>query len=169
MDALAALKSRRSIREYQDKPIAKNVLEKIVDAARFAPTARNEQPWEFIVVRRRAALERIAAITDHGKFIALAAACILVFCRDTKYYLEDGAAATQNLMLAAIALGVGSCWVAGDKKPYCQALSELLAVAGPFKLVSLVSLGYPKCAKAFSVTKKKNLEDVIHWEKFGER
>ena len=166
MDALTALKTRRSIREYKDKPIPKDVLEKIVDAARFAPTARNEQPWEFVVVSERAALNKISAITDHGKFIALGAACILVFCRDTKYYLEDGAAATQSLLLAATALGVGSCWVAGDKKPYCRPINELLSVPLTLKLVSLISLGYPESEKAFNITQKRSLEEVIHWERF---
>lgn len=166
MDTLEVLKTRRSIREYKDKPIPKEVLERIVDAARFAPTARNEQPWEFIVVVEKETLNKIAGLTDHGKFIAQAAACILVFCKDTKYYLEDGCAATENILIAATALGIGSCWVAGDKKPYCRQIHELLNVALSFKLVSMVSLGYPKSEKAFNIAEKRALREMIHWEKF---
>jgi nitroreductase len=166
MDALEVLKKRRSIRDYKNKPIPKKALEKIVDTARFAPTARNLQPWEFIVVTERDTLKKIAGIADHGKFISGAAACILIFCSDTKYYLEDGSCATQNIMLAATALGIGSCWVAGDKKPYCRELNELVYMPLTFKLVSIVSLGYPKCEKAFDIAQKRDLKELIHWEKF---
>jgi len=166
MDIIEAIKSRRSIREYKDKPIPKDVLEKIVDAARFAPTARNVQPWEFIVVTRPETLKKMAELAENGRFIASSQACIAVFCSDTKYYLEDGCAATENLMLAATALGVGSCWVAGDKKPYCSQINILLNVPATFKLVSLIALGYPSTADSFNVADKRNLKELMHWEKF---
>lgn len=166
MDAIEVLKRRRSIRVYKDKPIPKEILEKIVDSSRFAPTARNEQPWEFMVVTEKETLKKIAGITDHGKFIVQAAACILVFCNDTKYYLEDGCAATENILLCATALGIGSCWVAGDKKPYCRELNELLYVPLSFKLVSIISLGYPESEKVFNIADKRSIKEVIHWEKF---
>lgn len=166
MEALEVLKIRRSVREYKDKPIPKEALEKIVDAARFAPTARNEQPWEFIVVTEKETLKKMGGITDHGKFIVEAAACILVFCNDTKYYLEDGCAATENILLAATALGIASCWVAGDKKSYCRQLHELFYVPLSFKLVSIISLGYPESEKVFNIADKRSLQELIHWEKF---
>jgi len=166
MDAIEAIKIRRSIREYKDLPIPKELLEKIVDAGRFAPTARQEEPWEFIVITDSEGLNKIGNITDHGKFISEAYACIAVFCKETKYYLEDGCAATQNLMLAATAFGVGSCWVAGDKKPYCTQINDLLNVPASFRLVSLIALGYPKADDAFGVAHKRTLSEVMHWEKF---
>lgn len=165
MDAIEALKSRRSVRQFSDKAIPKDLLEKIVDAARFAPTARNEQPWEFVAVTERKTIERLAGITDHGKFMAGAAACAAVFCRDTKYYLEDGSAATQNLLVAAAAFGVGSCWVAGDKKGYCREINELLGVPLAFRLVSLVALGYPVAGNG-PAPQKRELKELLHWEKF---
>lgn len=166
MELMEAIKKRRSIREYLDKPIPKQVLEKIVDAARFAPTARGLQPWEFVVVTEPVRLKELASLTDHGKFISEARACIAVYCQDTKYYLEDGCAATQNILLAATSFGIGSCWVAGDKKPYCSQVNKLLNVPDSFKLVSLISLGYPRSEKEFKVIKKRSLEEVIHWERF---
>jgi nitroreductase len=166
MEAIKVIKTRRSIREYLDKSIPKEALEKIVDAARFAPTARGIQPWEFIVVTEQATLKKIADIAEYGKFIAQAKACIAVICQDTKYYLEDGCAATQNILLAATALGIGSCWVAGDKKPYCSQINSLLSVPLNFKLVSLISLGYPKSKDKLKVSEKRNLTQVIHWEEF---
>lgn len=166
MEALEVLKLRRSVREYLDKPVSKDILEKIVDVARFATTARNIQPWEFIVITDKGKLEKIAALAENGRFVASAAACIAVYCEDTKYYLEDGCAATQNILLGATALGVGSCWIAGDKKPYCVAIAEILSVPKTKKLVSLVALGYPKDKNIFKIAEKKLLRDLIHWEKF---
>ncbi len=166
MDALELIKIRRSIREYGDKPILKETLEKIIDAARFAPTARAVQPWEFIAITKPETLKKIAEIVETGRFIAQAKACIAVYCQDTKYYLEDGCAATQNILLAAAELGIGSCWVAGDKKPYCLQINKLLGLPDAFKLVSLVSLGYPKAENAFKSIERRSLQEILHWEKF---
>lgn len=166
MEMIEAIKTRRSIRQYKDKPIPKDVLEKLVDVGRFAPTARNVQPWEFIVITSPETLKKIGELAENARFVAQAAACIAIFCSDTKYYLEDGCAATQNILLAATALGIGSCWVAGDKKPYCSQISNLLNVPQTFKLVSLIALGYPEAKNSFRLADKKSLEDVIHWERF---
>jgi nitroreductase len=94
-----------------------------------------------------------------------AGACILVFCKPTKYYLEDGSAATQNILIAATAYGLGSCWIAGDKKEYAEAIKEFLKVPGEYKLVSLVAMGYPKGEPPQK--RKRPLEEVLHWERFG--
>ncbi len=166
MDALDALKLRRSIRVYQDKMIPEEVLEKIVDVARFAPTARNVQPWEFVLVTKSQTLKKIGELAETGRFIASANACIAVFCADTKYYLEDGCAATVNILNASTAFGIGSCWVAGDKKPYCGQVAELLGVPAGFKLVSLIALGYPQDRDGFQLADKRSLKDVMHWEEF---
>lgn len=162
MDALEAIRNRRSVRRYADRAIARDVLESIVEAGRWAATARNEQPWEFIVVTDRAKLKALGEATDHGRFIAQASACVAVVCKDTKYYLEDGSAATQNMLVAATALGVDSCWVAGDKKPYCANVLSLLGVPAGSKLVSLIALGYR--AEPVKTPAKRSLSEVLHWE-----
>lgn len=164
MDALQAIRTRRSIRAYTDKPVPRDLIEQVVDAGRLAATARNLQPWEFVVVTDAATRRAIADLATYGKHIAQAPVCIAVFCQDGTYYLEDGSAATQNMLVAAWALGLGTCWVAGDKKPYADDIRRLLAVPEGFRLVSLVSMGYP----AEKPTKdKRPLESVIHWERFG--
>ena len=106
----------------------------------------------------------LADIATTGRFIGQSAVCVAVFCKDTKYYLEDGCAATENILVAAAALGVGSCWVAGDKKPYCSQINQMLGVPPEFKLVSLISLGYPK--GEVKPHKKRDLKEVLHREKF---
>jgi nitroreductase len=164
MDTFEAFKNRISVREYSDKPVEKEKLEKMVDAGHLAPTARGEEPWEFVVVTGREKLKELAEITDHGKFMAGASASIVIFCKDTKYYLEDGCAATENMLLAATALGIASCWIAGDKKEYGAKIVEALSAPAGFKLVSIVSLGYPKSKP--EPHSKKPVSQVIHWERF---
>lgn len=166
MECLEAIKKRRSIRSFKDKTIPKDILEKFVDAARFAPTARNVQPWEFVVVTDKPVLKKLAQLAENGRFLSACAACIAILCAETKYYLEDGCAATQNILLAAASEGVGSCWVAGDKKPYCGQVIALLNAPAQFKLVSIIALGYPESANSFTAADKKPLEKLIHWEKF---
>jgi len=164
MDVFVAIKKRCSVREYSDKLIPKDVIEKIVDAGRLAPTARKEEPWEFIAVTDKNTLKALAGLADHGRFIEGSAATIAVCCRDTKYYLEDGCAATENILVAAAGLGVVSCWVAGDKKHYSQAVLELLKAPAGYKLISMIALGYPM--KDVVPLKKRPLGEFLHWERF---
>jgi nitroreductase len=166
MDAIETIKTRRSVRDFQDRPVSREIIEEIIDAARFAPTARGVEPWEFVVITNQDALKAIAGLAENGRFLVQAQALIAVFCSDTKYYLEDGCAATQNILLAARALGVGSCWVAGDKKPYCASVNKLLSVPDSLKLVSLIAIGYPKQQDCFKTKERRGLGEIIHWEKF---
>ncbi|MCC6863139.1 MAG: nitroreductase family protein [Bryobacterales bacterium] len=163
MDAIETLKTRRSIRAFTRQPVSRQVIEDVIDCARLAPSAINIQPWEFVAVTQPEMLRAIGESTDHGRFIADAALCVAVLCRETKYYLEDGSAATCALLLALHAHGLGGCWVAGDKKPYGPAICRLLGAPPEFRLISLVAAGYPAEAP---VKEKRSLMDVLHWEKF---
>ena len=163
MDAIECLKTRRSVRSYRSDAVDRAVIEDIVDCARLAATAINVQPWQFVAVTEAAALAKIASITDYGKFIADVPCCIAVFCEKGKYYLEDGSAATQNILLAAHAHGLGSCWVAGDKKQYCEQIRRLLGVPESHTLVSLVAIGR---AESVPSPAKKSLNEALHWERF---
>lgn len=164
MDALKVFKTRRSIRTYRAKPISDDHLNKIVDAARLAPTARNIQPWEFITVKDPQTLESLGQVTSpNGALISKSAACLVILCSDTKYYLEDGCAATTQAILSAAAQGIGSCWIAGDKKDYCEVVKNLLGVPAGYKLVSLVALGF---SQESPQPAKRPLKEVLHKEKF---
>lgn len=161
------IKARRSVRSFKAKPIDVETIKEIVNAARYAPTARNVQPWEFVVVTQNETLKRIASITDHGKFIKDAACCIVVLCHQTKYFLEDGSAATMNIILAAEGMGVKSCWVAGHKKGYVDQIKDTLSIPDDLIIVSLVALGYSD-ERPPSVS-KKSLEEIVHMERWGNR
>jgi nitroreductase len=164
METLECIAKRTSVREYAAKPVPKQILEKLIDAGRRAPSARAVEPWEFVVVTEKEMLTKLSQIATTGAFLKGAAACIAVFCLDTKYYLEDGCAATENILLAACDLGLGACWIAGDKKPYEHEIVHILGLPLNVKLVSLLSLGWP-LHKA-EQKKIRPLSQVLHWEKF---
>jgi nitroreductase len=115
-------------------------------------------------VTDRLKLRDLANLTDYGKFIGDAAACIVVVCEETKYYLEDGCAAVENLLLAAEAMGLASCWVAGDKKPYAGTILKALNAPAEMKLISLVAVGHEAERPLRAV--KKPMDQVLHWESF---
>lgn len=165
MDALQAMRERRSIRKYETTALDRETVEKVVDTGRLAATGRGVEPWEFVVVSDAKMRKTLAEICEYGKFISEAPVCIVVLCRDTKYYLEDGSAATQNMLVAACALGLGSCWVAGDKKAYAAKIVKLVGAPRGYKLISLVALGYPAADQPPQKAKRK-LDDVLHWEQF---
>jgi len=164
MDAMEALTTRRSVRKYKQDAVPAELIEKVVDAGRLAASARNVQPWEFVVVINRQMRAELAEICEYGKFISESPACIVTFCHDTKYYLEDGSAAMQNMLVAAAALGLGTCWVAGDKKPYARTIAEKLGVPPDCRLIGLVALGHP--ADTGQRAPKRALSEVLHLERW---
>ncbi len=163
-NVLDVIASRRSSRKFTEEGVSKDILTKIVDAGRLAATGRNVQPWHFVVVTDAAKRKRIADITEYGKFIADCPACIVVACEDTTHYLEDGCAATQNMLLAAEALGLGTCWVVGDKKPYARDILDVVDAPAGIKLVATIAVGHSADESARPA--KKSIDQVIHWETF---
>ena len=166
MDFEKIISDRISIRKYKKAEISSDILMKLVNAGRKAPSARSVEPWEFVIVQNKQSLLKLSRIAVNGSFIKDAAAAIIVFCKNTKYYLEDGCAATENILLSATANGIGACWIAGDKKDYALQVSKMFN-ADKLRLVSIISLGFSDELKI--QVKKRVLEDVIHWESFKNR
>lgn len=164
MDFFEVIKQRKSVREYSEKIIEKKLIENIIDAGRLAATARNEQPWEFLVTYDKEILKKICTICPNGPFIKDANCLIIVFSKNTKYYLEDCSASTQNMLLAIESLGLGACWIAGDKKDYIKEIGKMFNMPEGHKLVSMISIGYPK--KKQGPKPKKSIQEVLHWEKW---
>ena len=163
MQAIEALKTRRSIRTYTAQPVEQKIIEEIVDCARLAPTAMNDQPWEFVVITEKAALASIPPMLGHAEYIANAAFAVLVLSRETQYFVEDCSAATENLLIAAAAHGLGSCWVAGTQQAYAPVVAKAFGAPEDRKLIAIVSFGYPAESP---VIEKRALAEVLHWEKF---
>ncbi|MGB9975721.1 nitroreductase family protein [Thermovenabulum sp.] len=163
-DAITVMRERRSVRRFLKKPISKEVLEEIIDCGRLAPTANNFQPWVFVVVTQEDTKNKIAELATWGEFIKDAACCVAVFCeKDNPFHVEDGSAATENIILAAKAHDLDSCWVAGYKRPYSEEVRKLLNVPEKYELISLVPLGY---SQEHPNPAKKPLSEVLKWERY---
>ena len=145
MDALQAIKERRSIRKYHPKAVPEDMLTQILEAGRWAPSADNSQPWRFIVVRDDEVKNQLARAAAYGRFLAQAPVAIAVVIdpRASNHPVEDGAAATQNMLLAAHALGLGTCWIGSYLSDYEERAKQILGIPGERRLLSLISLGYP--------------------------
>lgn len=161
MDALEAIRKRRSVREYTGDPIPREDLVKIVDAGRLAATGSNKQPWDFIVVTEREMIEKLKVAS---KWMEKAGAIIaVVLDPSSRWWLEDGSAAVENMLIASTALGYGSCWLEGYTLPREEEFKELLGVPQEKRLLTLVPIGVPT---EWPTREKKSLEEVIHWEKY---
>jgi nitroreductase len=161
MDALEAIRRRRSVREYTGEPIIREDLEKIVDAGRLAATGSNRQPWDFVVVTDREMVERLKVA---AQWMEKAGAIIaVVMDPSSRWWLEDGAAAVENILIASTALGYGSCWLEGYTLPHEKEFKELLGVPAEKRLLTLVPIGVPA---EWPTIEKKLLEVVLHWERY---
>jgi nitroreductase len=161
MDTLEAIRKRRSVRSYTGDPIPREDLEKIVDAGRLAASGNNRQPWDFIVVTDR---EMINKLKVAAQWMDKAGAIIAVVLDPTsRWWLEDGSAAVENMLIASTALGYGSCWLEGYTLPLEEEFKELLGAPDEKRLLTLVPIGVPA---EWPNKEKKPLEAVIHWEKY---
>jgi nitroreductase len=159
MEALEAIRKRRSVRKFTGEIISREDLEKIVDAGRLAASGSNRQPWEFIVVTDK---EMINQLTVVGKWMEKAGAIIAVVLDPySRWWVEDGSAAIENMLIASTALGYGSCWVEGDSLPREEEFKTLLGVPKGKRLLSLVPVGVPE---EWPTIEKRSLESVLHWQ-----
>jgi len=149
MDAITAIKTRRSIRKYKDKPVPDDVIDQLLEAGMMAPSAGNEQPWQFIVIKDREILDKVPTVHPYSKMITQAPVAILV-CGDTRmekhpgFWVQDCSAATQNILIAAHAMGLASVWLgvypAGDR---VEGISGLFGLPENVFPLSLLPIGYP--------------------------
>jgi nitroreductase len=161
LDTFDAIRDRRSIRRFTGDAVPREDLQTIVDCGRLAASGSNRQPWQFVVVTERPAIDRLAAV---GAWIAQAGAVVaVVMDPSSRWWLEDGAAAIENMLLACVALGYGACWVEGDALAREEELKTVLGVPPSKRLMALVPIGV---AAQVPVVDKKPLAEVLHWEKY---
>ena len=147
MDALEAIFTRRSIRAYTSEPVSEEDLKVILEAAMNAPSASNRQPWHFIVVDDRSKLDAIMEVHPYSKMLAQAPLAIVV-CGDTKvsssYWQQDCSAATENLLLAARALGLGTVWLGVyPREDRVNGISRIFQLPAHVKPLAVVAVGHP--------------------------
>ena len=166
---LDLIKKRKSVRTYLNKTIPKEDLLKCVEAARLAPSACNFQEWRFIVVTDKTKREALMRAANNQKFIA-EASVVIACCAETDEhkmrcgelcYPIDVSIAIDHITLAAVALGLGTCWIGSF---YPDKVRKILNIPETVKVVELLTLGYPAdspCPKS-----RKSIEEIVHYEEW---
>jgi nitroreductase len=145
--ALEAIFARRSIRAYTGEPVSSEAVAQLLEAGMAAPSSNNRQPWHFVVIRDRARLAKLAEVHPHGKMLGQAAAAIAV-CGDTTiapdFWIQDCAAATENILVAVAALGLGAVWLGcHPREDRVAAIRGVLGIPKEIGILSLISIGHP--------------------------
>jgi nitroreductase len=173
MDVLKAVRGRRSIRAFKSDDVSPEIVEKLLDAARWAPSAGNIQPWEFIVVRKPEVKKALAEAALDQTFIEEASVVIVVCANEdrssqgygirgkTLYCIQDTAAAIQNLHLVAYSLGLGTCWIGAFREEEAR---EILKIPSGIRPVAIIPVGYP--AEAPSPPSRRPINQIVHYETF---
>jgi len=143
MDALEATKTRRSIRKYRPEPIPDEKLQIVLEAARLAPSAANRQPWRFVIIQDSVRKEALAEAANNQTFLNDAAAIITAVGDpdvSTRWHEKDTMITLEHMVLAATALGYGTCWIGAFDE---DAVKHLLKIPARMKVVALLPIGVP--------------------------
>lgn len=171
MEVFEAIKRRRSIRRFKEEPFPEDLLKKLLDAARMAPSAGNVQPWKFFVVRNKDIQAKLADAAL-GQTWMLSAPVMIVVCADLDrakasygrrgselYALQDTAAAIQNILLGATGAGLASCWVGAFRE---EMAANILGIDyDVLRPVAIIPLGYP--AESSRVPPKRGLDEITQY------
>ena len=166
MEVLQAIKERRSIRQYSEEPVSAEQMKQVLEAGRWAPSRGNSQPWKFIVVSDEQIRKELAEVIPTGKFIAQApqGIAIVVDPKISKHPEQEGAAAIQNILLAAHELGLGTCWISVRGTDWAETAAKVLGIPDEEWLISVVSIGYPAEAPE---KPRKGLDEITFTNKYG--
>jgi len=162
MQYMELIQNRRSIRKYKPTKVPRDKINKILEAARIAPSASNRQPWHFIVVEDKDMIKKLA---KHEW--AASAPAMIVGLADTEespgWCVNDFGIAFEHLVLAATDLDLGTCWMGQSNRE--DLVRELLGIPAKYKVVALVTLG--EADEAPTAKPRKTLESIVSWEKYG--
>lgn len=166
---MSEIKNRYSVRNYIDKPVEEEKLNTLLEAARLAPSARNYQNWNFVLIKDEARRKQLSEICKNQKFVAEAPVTIAICMTNLDYvmsggtpaYIVDGAIAGEHIALQAVKLGLGTCWIGAF---YHEPLAKFLNLPKDFKVISLITIGYPANSKR--ERRLKELSDIVHHERF---
>lgn len=169
MDVAVALKERRSIRSYEDKPVEEEKLTKVLEAARLSPSATNRQQWKFIVVRHPEKRRQLAEAACGQSFVGQAPVVIVACATEVQAimpcgqpaYTVDVSIAFAYLILQACELGLGTCWIGAFME---DAVKEILGIPEPVRVVAMSPLGYP--AYPIPPRPRKSLAEIVCFEAY---
>ncbi len=176
MDVFEAIRNRRVVRQFKPEIIPDEILYKILEAARWAPSPFNTQPWEFVIIKSKETLRAISRFARYSGYLEEAPMAIAVVVPhiDGKFaWIENigepkfaAAMAVQNIMLAAWESGIGTCWVSIDR----EKVAEIIKVPKTYFVLTVIPLGYPdKPQQQRDENYRKELKELIYYEKHGNR
>jgi len=164
MDVFEAARTLLAVRRYQDKPVPEATLRRIVEAGRMTGSAKNAQPWHFVVVQDRDVLRQLGALARTGAHVAEAAAAVVVAIDKTPFAVSDASRAIQSMLLTAWADGVGSNWVGFGG---LEEVKTLLNIPPQLDVLAILPLGYPVGVVGRGKKQRKALRAVAHRERYG--
>ena len=165
MNVDECLRDRRTVRQFKPTPVPETTLAKILNAARWAPSSRNQQPWHLVVVRNREALAQIGQIAGTGSFIAEAPLAIAVVMENADQPQMDGGRALQQMEIMAWSEGLGTCFVTLTEEER-QKIVELLKIPAALDLITVLPFGYRPDDFRGRGTPRKPLSEMVHSETF---
>lgn len=165
MEALEAITTRRVQRAFSGQAIELEKLRAIVDAGRHAMSAKNLQPWQFVVIRDRGTIAKLGAFCTTGKFVPEAPALIVLLKDLSNQWADiDCAQAVQNMANAAWSMGLGTCWVGNFE---ADKIAQLLGLPSGWGLFTVLPFGYQNPQKPPQAKPLKPRNEVVHFERFG--
>jgi nitroreductase len=164
-DVLDTILQRSSVRRFTGEPVTRETLDTLVEAARWAPSGLNNQPWRFVTVEERAALDGLAALTGSGSILRGCGGAVAVFLDLDRLYhrekdIQGVGAAVENMLLAAHGLGLGACWL-GEILNRRREAEALLGVPESLELMAVVAVGFPRPGGRTAARKRLALKTLI--------
>jgi nitroreductase len=166
MDVFEGVRTLLAVREYADRPVPEDVVRTIVEAAHLTASSINKQPWHFVVVQRREALQRLGQLARTGPYTAQAALAVVVaYEKDSVFGVSDASRAIQDMMLVAWEHGVGSNWVGFGN---VGGVAAELGIPDSYQVLAIVPFGYPARRIGKGRKRRKALGDVVSRERYGQ-
>jgi nitroreductase len=164
MDVFDAVRTMLAVRRYQDKPVPEPTLRRIVEAGRLTGSAKNVQPWHFIVIQDRDVLRQLGGLARTGAHVAQAAAAIVVCIEKSPFAVSDASRAIQSMLLAAWGEGVGGNWVGFGG---LEEVKALLGIPASLDVLAILPLGYPVGAVGRGKKRRKPIGTIAHRERYS--
>ncbi|OGQ17011.1 MAG: hypothetical protein A3B70_00610 [Deltaproteobacteria bacterium RIFCSPHIGHO2_02_FULL_40_11] len=174
MDTIDAILTRRSVRDWSEKDVPYEMLNRILEAGRHAPSPLNSQPWHFVVIKNHETIKELMTYAHHGTFLSHAKVIIVVTVEkkarvdewlfEHEQHLYSGACALQNMWLTVWNFGLGGCWVTLDEPK----TEKILEIPTDQKVIGCLALGYSK-AEHHEEVPRKQLSEMVSYEKYGSK
>ncbi len=166
MDVYQCILTRRSVRSFLNKEVSEEALTKILEAGRWAPSASNRQPWQFIIIRNKDLLTKISEHAKYGRFVSQAPVAVAVVTDPSNnWHAIDGSTAVQNMALAAWEMGIGTCWIGAMER---DEVKKILGIPENLHLLTVLPFGYPA---SVGTSQRRDMASMLHvnrWQPQGE-